>query len=136
MTSPEVTSTPQTLDEEALEKAARAIYEARNGAGTWYAELGAPNSYECWWMKGARAAILAYRASAKPHGEGWRPIESAPKDGVAFLACVDMWLTICSWNKHRNDWCCVAPGYPSYPSDERPTHWQPLPAPPKKDDET
>lgn len=33
--------------------------------------------------------------------------------------------------RNRNDWCAVAPSYPSYAADERPTKWQPLPAPPQ-----
>lgn len=59
----------------------------------------------------------------------WRPIETAPKDGTAILVWrahepgrelrrmgIDMWVGGCWWNSRR---------------DMQPTHWQPLPAPPK-----
>lgn len=62
----------------------------------------------------------------------WQPIETAPKDGAAFLASSDGWQTACCWNKYRNDWCCVAPGYPPYPHDERPTYWTPMPETPAR----
>ena len=57
----------------------------------------------------------------------WLPIETAPKQGQGFLAASGGWITVCCWNKYRDDWCCSAPGYPPYPSDETPTHWMPLP---------
>lgn len=62
--------------------------------------------------------------------DGWEPIETAPRDGTSFLVCVGNWMTVCCWNKHRNDWCTNGPVYSPYGADERPTHWQPLPAPP------
>ena len=63
-------------------------------------------------------------------GSEWQPIESAPKDGVGFLACIGKWQTVCCWNKYRGGWCAVGPGYPNYERGEIPTHWMPLPAPP------
>lgn len=62
--------------------------------------------------------------------EGWQPIETAPKDGTSFLCCSGSWETVACWNKHRDEWCCSAPGYPPYPRDEQPECWRPLPAAP------
>ena len=83
------------------------------------------------------AAVRAFLSSQAPrpapistHGDGWRPIETAPTDGTPFLAVTGNWRTVCSWNKHRHDWCVSSPSYESYPVDERPTHWMPLPSPP------
>lgn len=84
----------------------------------------------------------------------WRPdIESAPKDGTEILGINtykfnDMIFTeysIIAWNgndkyEKSNDWYCMADGqkvleyYSETGSDYKifkPTHWQPLPLPPK-----
>ena len=59
----------------------------------------------------------------------WQPIETAPKDGSVFLACVGNWMTVAHW--HRSQQCLATngPTYERYPADEMPTHWMPLPAP-------
>lgn len=67
----------------------------------------------------------------------WQPIETAPKDGAPFLACMD-------WRVDDLGKCCVirwrapissrSPGqWLSIPGDwsYRPTHWMPLPEPPQ-----
>lgn len=79
----------------------------------------------------SREAIEILARAAIAEVQRWRPIAEAPKDGVSFLAASGEWQTVCCWNKYRNDWCAVAPSYPSYVADERPIHWQPLPAPPQ-----
>lgn len=60
----------------------------------------------------------------------WRGMESAPKDGSSFLACSGRWITVGFWHRAQQCWACSAPQYSRYPSDELPTHWQPLPEPP------
>lgn len=60
----------------------------------------------------------------------WQPIETAPKDGTSFLACVGIWQTVCHWHPHGH-WSSVGAVYSPYPSDEQPIHWMPLPEPPK-----
>ena len=74
----------------------------------------------------ARAAISKLD---EMRGDGWRPIESAPKDGSLF----------CGWREgkrpalvHWSGWaaCWASEGQKlEYPGTE-PTHWQPLPTPP------
>lgn len=57
----------------------------------------------------------------------WQPMETAPKDGteiLGFLLVANKSRAIL-WRKDWNQWQTV-PGY----ATARPTHWQPLPAPP------
>lgn len=72
------------------------------------------------------------------HGEGWQPIETAPKDGRYILVFHTMPI-IARWYTHfRNgkpdpfrepewDCRCMAADVPPV----EPTHWMPLPEPPK-----
>lgn len=56
----------------------------------------------------------------------WRTIESAPKDGRQVLACfIGQFEKHVVFVAHANPDGCYAPGYAS------PTHWMPLPEPPK-----
>lgn len=60
---------------------------------------------------------------------GWRPIETAPKDGTWFLGfhrgrCVIYRWSQRQFDKHGNGWDFTDNGLHS------PTHWQPLPAAP------
>ena len=81
------------------------------------------------WLSGA--------APPTAQAEGWRPIETAPKDGTRVLLLNDlrefgsdrviveaMWRTA-----SQSAWwsCPVRGGY----IGENPTHWMPLPEPPK-----
>lgn len=71
--------------------------------------------------------------AALQQGDGWRPIESAPKDGTPIL------VSIFEFNKPDGK-CLIVPAYwdgyywredGEYGHDlYQPTHWQPLPPPP------
>jgi hypothetical protein len=61
----------------------------------------------------------------------WKLIETAPKDGTSFLACVGIWQTVCVWHRHQRCWVTNGPVYSRYDVDEQPTHWMPLPEPPQ-----
>jgi len=79
------------------------------------------------------ADMLDAFARSLEAGGGWRPIETAPKDGTEFLAWFESGLQdICYWcapprsakagfHRHGKAWTVG------------PTHWQPLPAPPAQD---
>lgn len=77
-------------------------------------------------LDAARSRILALL----PEGDGWLPIESAPKDGTHFLAFQrggnpDHYE--CWWHEdwpRSSYWTDVAD------SEPEPTHWRPLPNPP------
>lgn len=73
----------------------------------------------------------------------WQPIETAPKDGTAILATgggLDDSVQIISYLEHVGAWETSevtlddrddeADGY------SRPTHWQPLPTPPRSSTDT
>lgn len=63
---------------------------------------------------------------------GWRPIETAPKDGTAVLLYADSWeLTwgIQAGRFYDGEWMCWGGAVPENDEDG-PTHWQPLPPPP------
>ena len=85
-------------------------------------------------------AILAALSSAGIDCEGWRTIESAPKDGTEFQAwCVRVdhgqWEPRCRFNPKTEAfeiWGRIdydADGWDVYPAFE-PTHWMPFPLPP------
>lgn len=167
-----MTSTTQILDKEAVEKAARAIYAIADRQA-YVGQYRFPDGKQkdtC--LDGdfdlrsfAEAAIVTYRASAKPQGEEWKPIESAPKDGTPILICLRREITdkdienfvpwakigtsIGWWSGKGWELCWLqegsadSAGFSSwfymgavYALPAQPTHWQPLPAPPKKDDKT
>lgn len=67
-------------------------------------------------------------------GVVWQPIETAPKDGSQFLAANDEVFDV-SWStttdRHEPAWAFACAVFPfDDKSDERPTHWMPLPSPP------
>lgn len=95
-----------------------------------------------WFCDEARAILAAL--SDRHAGEGWQPIETAPRDG----ARVDLWIVRlsssgrhhdehrvpnCYWDARKDRWRTSwlrADGHPPIPANYVPTHWMPLPAPP------
>ena len=90
-----------------------------------------------------------------PCTHGWRPIETAPKDGAHFLATSQSQndIFICTWKdktmvhstdkEHHLGWWLVGVPknyrlgwgpffFPIKDEDLIPTHWQPLPKPPQE----
>lgn len=71
-----------------------------------------------------RIAALEARVRELEGERGWRPIETAPKDGTTVLARQGNWAAFHTyWN--GDSWSPV-----EYNGSFRPTHWQPLPLPP------
>ena len=65
---------------------------------------------------------------------GWKPIETAPKDGTIIL--VGVWdygpdIASASWNGKFWDMELYGYQYCGDPEFSDPTHWMPLPAPPE-----
>jgi hypothetical protein len=61
----------------------------------------------------------------------WQPIETAPKDGPPILAYGEGQIAVCEWSS-CGYWSLVHVGM--YAADgywAEPTHWMPLPEPPK-----
>lgn len=108
------------------------LIEIMNRAAAALTAPSAPESEETDWGPDVwKEILLSFTAPMSP----WKPIEEAPKDGTPFLA----------WN---GCWRGVAMYYePSYPDDTPwvgettefieppPTHFMPLPPPPKKEGE-
>jgi hypothetical protein len=88
-----------------------------------------------WRFGNPNSEILPLYASPQPvtkpaMGEGWMPIETAPKDGARFLTFHDRLdgdfnVAMAWWSGDRLE----GHGW-SYASWNMPTHWMPLPAPP------
>ena len=119
--------------------------------GTWIAELKSQGSvhiiYEIDDFDTAKAAAQAdYEArirSALVDRGGWRPIETAPKDGFFLIA--DFRVIDADWDcsvvvAHRD----IYGGFLAYMDEEgaeipyldgTPTHWMPLPSPPTTEGE-
>jgi hypothetical protein len=125
------------MREELIEAMARAAFERRHkGAKNCYAwdDFWEENEYQrVHYMNEAEAAKQAHDAALKAQGfvvvPGWRPIETAPRDGTHFIAAwqckVSGQLCVSGdvYNLYGN-WISVAEGM-IYP-----THWMPLPASP------
>lgn len=61
----------------------------------------------------------------------WQPIETAPKDGKSILVVNGNWIVTAHWHRSQQCWASCGPTYERLPWDEQPTHWMPLPEPPK-----
>lgn len=86
---------------------------------------------------GARAVTEAILAELGKQGAGWRPIETAPKDGTK----IDLWVywpehgesrraTNAYWHEDRLDWWIDGYCVNQYAHCPKITHWMPLPPAP------
>jgi len=57
----------------------------------------------------------------------WQPIETAPKDGQNVLVYNKYGIQIGCWSVVQPEWCYQD----TYLPMRQPTHWMPLPEPPK-----
>jgi len=68
----------------------------------------------------------------------WQPIDTAPKDGTEIMLCrlhvKKKWICTIG-NRVGRHWLSNDGGDPEWSSliSFKPTHWMPLPAPPKKE---
>lgn len=80
-----------------------------------------------------RAALRAIEAALRSQGD-WRPIETAPFQGMGFLACsaedydTIEWLVWQSKEDEKHKFFNMNSG--NYTNAKHWTHWRPLPAPP------
>lgn len=65
----------------------------------------------------------------------WKPISSAPRDETPILGYISStWIEGIFWN--GSEWSYLSDGDITPEARHQPTHWMPLPEPPKeKDDE-
>lgn len=61
----------------------------------------------------------------------WQPIDTAPKDGTGFLAASPDFISEGNWHISTCWWLWGEQKYQMCSSQVIPTHWQPLPPPPK-----
>jgi hypothetical protein len=122
--------------------------------------LAALNNTVCLAYPGYYAALhalndaLLQRQPSKPKAEAWQPIESAPRDGSSVLVGYYDWEGV--WRTHeawwrmpyesapaKQCWWCyggdttlLSADVHSSPTGKKlgATHWQPMPAPPKRTD--
>lgn len=75
--------------------------------------------------------ILAYEsAKQKGEAEGWRPIESAPKDGTNILLAHARAVFDGYWDVYANGWVDDVTDLYEDKITYQATHWRPLPEPP------
>lgn len=83
--------------------------------------------YDKWLM--FKAGWYAARAD-----NDWRPIDIAPRDGTRLLMCfAPVYDPFTGWFNGK-EWVAMAEFESDDPIPAGPTHWRPLPDPPRKDD--
>lgn len=87
-------------------------------------------------LKPDNCEIEALRAANKAlailANKQWQPIKTAPKDGTHFLCASEGWVSEVYWDADQK--CCYAANTHSTDYVDGavwPTHWMPLPEPPK-----
>lgn len=94
------------------------------GYATWMDFLLRPSDFETPSVGHARAELAELRAQLE-----WQPIETAPKDGTPILMFIPLSEpTIRSGLFSEGDFVLTGD---YYHLPEAPTHWMPMPAPPK-----
>ena len=123
MTNEEIAQGLDLMRKELLEKSEISFSTQRPG----HAEVYLSRAVAC------EAGAVALRALE------WRPIDSAPKDGTAVLLGLSGWTSPFSgwWAKYETE--DKKPGWTDGTRNEHkeyatfdPSHWLPLPAPPKE----
>jgi hypothetical protein len=65
-------------------------------------------------------------------GDGWRGIESAPRDGSVLLVTTgNRDVRTARWSLHKRSWLVAYDKHAVFANCVQPTHWQPLPAAPQ-----
>ena len=90
----------------------------------WLLEVPPPGTYGCVTL--LRAIDKALALSPPPAGDGWRGIDSAPKDGTVVIVFGGRYETPVAVPAD-GDWWRSKTGRET---NAVPTHWRPLPAPP------
>jgi hypothetical protein len=108
---------------EMLDRVAKALHASLGYEHRW----PEPECTQC--MDAARAAILAMSE--------WQPIETAPKDGRRLILhwSTTGYVDVRYWRPGQERWWGFPDSDPRYDPDlaikNVPTHWMPLPKPPK-----
>lgn len=78
-------------------------------------------------------AAVRFYAAPVAQAEPWQPIETAPKDGSGILVTAAGFSYAVEWSDEF-DWWCVDDNKlgPFRLRGQAPTHWMPLPQPPKE----
>lgn len=72
-------------------------------------------------------------AAREPVGEGWLPIDTAPKDGTHIMVAWNGQARFAKWSLIKKRWLIfLTQGYSSTNYYGYSTHWMPLPLPPTK----
>lgn len=101
------------------------------------------DSEQARWAADLRAAAEVVRgASAQPQAAGWRPIETAPRDGTRIMVSNGIGVWFAEWHQFASSgfrfadpWRSMMLNHDHIEHPHRykaPTHWQPLPEPPKE----
>lgn len=118
----------------------------RDEAQHTLSDFTAPEMFQRYVREAKAAAYRAEQAETalaaeRVRGDGWRTIDSAPKDGTPVFVARDMgqiwgWVRgTAYWTDARGISGWIARGISDPPGElglGEPTHWQPLPPPPKE----